>query len=83
VKIKLPMLIPGLISAIFIIFALSMGELGATLIVAPPGQATLTMKIYNYLHYGSSDTIAGLCLAVMITTLVSGIIGMWFLARRK
>ena len=82
-KIKLPMLIPGLISAIFIIFALSMGELGATLIVAPPGQATLTMKIYNYLHYGSSDTIAGLCLAVMITTLVSGIIGMWFLARRK
>ena len=71
-RIWLPMLSPGLLAAAGIVFALTAGELGATLLVAPPGQATLTMRIYNFLHYGASGAVAGLCLMMAITTLLAG-----------
>lgn len=63
-RIRLPLALPVLLAAAGLIFALSLGELGATLLVAPPGKATLTMRIYNYLHYGGSETVAGLSLFV-------------------
>lgn len=74
--IRLPILLPGLLAGFFFVFTLVIGELGSTLIVAPPGKTTLTMKIYNYLHYGGTETIAGLCLAVVILTMTAGIIGL-------
>jgi iron(III) transport system permease protein len=60
--VHLPLLAPGLVAAGLLVAALSAGELGGTLIVAPPGRATLAMRIYNYLHYGASENVAGLCL---------------------
>ena len=70
VRIWLPMLAPGLVAACGVAFALTTGELGATLIVAPPGQATLTMMIYNFLHYGATGAVAGLCLMMAIFSVV-------------
>ena len=71
-RVRLPLLAPGLIAAAAITFALTIGELGATLLIAPPGRGTLTMRIYNYLHYGSTDAVAGLCLAMAAGTLLAG-----------
>jgi iron(III) transport system permease protein len=68
--IRLPLAAPGLFVAAGILAALTLAELGATLIVAPPGHATITLRIYNYLHYGSSSDVAGLCLMVTLLTLV-------------
>jgi iron(III) transport system permease protein len=70
--VRLPLLAPGLLAAAGVVLVLSSGELGATLIVAPPGQATMTMRIYNYLHYGATDTVAGLCLLMALGTLAIG-----------
>jgi len=72
IRVQLPLYAPGIAAAACIVFILTAGELGATLIVSPPGRGTLTMRIYNYLHYGASDTVAGLCLAITLTTLVFG-----------
>lgn len=68
-RIRLPLFGPGLVVSAGILAALTLAELGATLIVAPPGHATITMRIYNYLHYGASSDVAGLCLMVAILTL--------------
>jgi iron(III) transport system permease protein len=73
-QIWLPMLAPGLLAAAGIVFALTIGELGATLLVAPPGQATLTIRIYNFLHYGASSVVAGLCLMMVAIILLVGLI---------
>ncbi len=81
-RIRLPLLAPGLVAGMSLVFALALGELGATLIVAPPGQNTLTMRIYNYLHYGASDVVAGLCLTVVLLTLIAGTLSAVSLARR-
>jgi iron(III) transport system permease protein len=77
------MLVPGLLAAAGIVFALTTGELGATLLVAPPGQATLTIRIYNFLHYGASSVVAGLCLMMAVTILIAGIIAVLALAGRS
>lgn len=69
-KVLIPLALPGMIAAGVLVFAFTAGELGATLMVAPPGMATLTMKIYNYLHYGATGTVASLCLAMLIFTAV-------------
>ena len=74
-RVSVPMLAPGAVAAACIVAALTAGELGATLIVAPPGRATLTMRIHNYLHYGASDTVAGLCLAVALAAALAGVLG--------
>ena len=65
-KIDLPILMPAFIAAFGIVFGFSIGELGATLLVIPAGSNTLTIKLYNYLHYGASDTVAALCLAMLL-----------------
>jgi iron(III) transport system permease protein len=72
--IRLPLFAPGLAVATGILAALTLAELGATLVVAPPGYATLTMRIYNYLHYGAAGEVAGLCLMITILTLIAGAI---------
>jgi iron(III) transport system permease protein len=85
-QIRLPLLSPGLLVTAGILFALTLAELGATLIVAPPGHATLTMRIYNYLHYGAAGEVAGLCLMITILTLVAGtgaILSLWWLYNRS
>ena len=83
IKIRIPMLFPALLSSTLLVFALSSGELGATLLVVPPGNSTLTIKIYNYLHYGSSDTVAVLCLCMLLLTIIPGIIAILSFASFK
>jgi iron(III) transport system permease protein len=78
--IELPILAPGLLAAAAVLFVLTLGELGATLLLAPPGRATLTMRLYNFLHYGASDTVAGLSLVLMMTVLVFGFLVLLSLA---
>ena len=71
-QVTLPLLAPGCLAGMGIVFVLSLGELGATLLVAPPGRSTLTLRIYNYLHYGASGDVAGLCLVVLALALLVG-----------
>jgi iron(III) transport system permease protein len=64
------------------VFAVSTGELGATLIVAPPGYSTLTMRIYSYLHYGASESVAGLCFIMILMALALGFLAVIILRRK-
>jgi len=71
-QVTLPLLAPGCLAGMGVVFVLSLGELGATLLVAPPGRSTLTLRIYNYLHYGAAGDVAGLCLVVLALALLVG-----------
>ncbi len=72
--IRLPLLAPGLLAAASVVFCLTLGELSATLMIAAPGSPTLTMRIYNYLHYGASSTVAGLTLVLTALVLILGVL---------
>lgn len=61
-KITFRLVSPEVSAALFICFILCMGELGATLLVIPPGKATIPISIYNYMHYGSYEITSALCI---------------------
>ncbi|MCK5472898.1 MAG: iron ABC transporter permease, partial [Planctomycetes bacterium] len=48
--------------SMIIVFVLVLGELNATVLLIPPGKATLAVSIDNLLHYGASATASVLCL---------------------
>ncbi|MEW6571866.1 MAG: ABC transporter permease subunit [Nitrospirota bacterium] len=69
-KIVVPLLKPSLMAGFFITFILSIGELGTTLLVIPPGRETIPIKIYNLMHYGADQMVAALCLILIVVILV-------------
>ena len=52
-RVTLPLLTPYLIAAFSLSFALSMGELGATVMVYPPGWVTLPVRIFSLSDRGA------------------------------
>ena len=73
-KIRLPLFYPGILMAAYLVFAFSLGELGGAIMVIPPGSSTLTLRLYNYLHYGASGSVAQLSLVLAGIVLLSGIV---------
>lgn len=52
-------------AAWLIAFALSVGELSATALLAPPGTPPVSVRLLTLLHYGVEDRVASLCLVLM------------------
>jgi len=70
-RVVLPLLRPHLLVGFFIVFILSFGELGTTLLIIPPGVETLPVKVYNLMHYGAEEMVAALSIILML--LIAGI----------
>ncbi|HET9764969.1 MAG TPA: ABC transporter permease subunit [Casimicrobiaceae bacterium] len=72
-RVTLPLITPSLVAAAGLCFALSMGELGATIMVYPPDWTTLPIGIFalsdrGYVFDGAALTM--LLLAVTLTVLI-------------
>ena len=80
-KIVLPLMRPGLLAAFFIGFILSIGDLGTTLLIMPPGKTTLPVKIYNLMHYGAEQMVAALCLVLI--GIILAFSGIFYLAYKR
>jgi len=65
IKIDLPLSIQGITAGWIIAFILCMSELGATLLVVPPGKGTIALKIYTLMHYGANQIVAALSLILI------------------
>lgn len=60
-----PLLRRGIVVSLAILFVFSSGELGATLLVIPPGMNTLSLKIYTIMHYGAGPMVAATALILV------------------
>lgn len=69
-RVTLPLLAPSLGAALSLGFALSMGELGATLLVYPPGWVTLPVGIFALSDRGAIFDAAALAMLLGAATLV-------------
>jgi len=70
VNILIPLTKPGIIAGWIITFIFCMGELSAALLVIPPGETTLSVRIYTVMHYGAGNLVACLCLMLIVITLI-------------
>lgn len=69
-RVRLPLLLPSLTSAAGLCFALSMGELSATMMLYPPDWTPLPVHIFAATDRGSLFTGAALAVVLMTTTLL-------------
>ncbi len=81
VRIVLPLRLPALGAAWLIGLSLALGDLTASILVVPPGVETLSIHIFNLVHYGVEDQVAGICLALTATLCGLAVTVTW-LARR-
>lgn len=80
-RILVPLSIPSLLAGFFIVFILSLGELGTTLLIIPTGKETIPIKIYNLMHYGADQMVAALC--VILITITLGLAGIFLLFYKR
>ena len=73
-RLALPMRRSALGAAWLIAFALALGELPASLLVVPPGIDLLSVRIFNLIHYGVDDQVAGICLVLAACFVVIGLV---------
>lgn len=71
--IILPMIWRDIVACALLVFSLSIGEYGIVLLVTPPGYQMLSIKIYNYLHYGASEVVFALNLFMFFIVILVGI----------
>ena len=69
-RVKLPLLLPSLTAAAGLCFALSMGELSATMMLYPPDWMLLPVLIFTATDRGSLFTGSALAVVLMGTTLL-------------
>lgn len=67
-RIVLPQIRLGIVAAWVIAFILAFGELGVSILVAPPGEATLPIRIYTIIANTPSSNVA--VLALLQTTVI-------------
>ena len=65
-----PVALPGFAAAFLLGFVLSMGELGASLVVQPPDYSTVQIRIFNMIHFARDEEVAALCVMVVVVTLL-------------
>ncbi len=74
VRIVLPQMRLGLAVTWVIVFVLAFGELGVSILVAPPGDATLPIRIYTMIANAPSSNVAAYALlqaAVILTSVMA------------
>jgi 2-aminoethylphosphonate transport system permease protein len=69
-RVTLPLITPSLVAAAGLCFALSMGELGATIMVYPPNWVTLPVGIVTLTDRGSVFDGAALTVLLLAVTIV-------------
>ena len=70
VNVTLPLVLPYLVGALSLSFALSMGELGATAMVYPPGWVTMPVGIFALTDRGAIFDASALTIVLIAVTLV-------------
>ena len=84
VRVAVPVRLPGVAAAGSTALAIAVGVLSATLLVAPPGVTTISMRVFELLHKGVDDRVAALALAIFgIMGLVAAGLGMIAAWRRR
>jgi 2-aminoethylphosphonate transport system permease protein len=69
-RVKLPLLLPSLTAAAGLCFALSMGELSATMMLYPPDWMPLPVRIFTATDRGSLFGGSAVAVVLMATTLL-------------
>ncbi len=63
--IAFPQFSGAVLCAWLVSLAVALGDLSASILVMPPGVTTVAYRIFDLVHYGVEDQLAGLCLTTV------------------
>jgi len=79
-KILIPMILPVLFLAFMVAFIFSLGDLGTSIMLYPPGTELMPIKVFTIMANAPQDLINSMTLIVFLTTLIL-IIGLYMIAK--
>lgn len=65
-KIAVPQRLAALGATWLVAFAIALGELPGSFLTAPPDVMTLPLRVFNLIHYGVEDYVAGILLGLLV-----------------
>ncbi len=68
--VLLPLCWRALLVAWFLAFILAIAEIGASVLVAPPGFTPLSVRFFTLVHYGVYPSFAAMCLMLLAAVLI-------------
>ncbi len=80
-KVIIPLIAPTLFSAFIISFIFSLGELGTTIMVYPPGTEIMPIKVFTIMANAPQSLTSSMTLIVFTVTLL--LIGIFYLIGKK
>ena len=80
-RIVLPQMRLGILATWAIVFVLAFGELGVSILVAPPGEATLPIRIYTLIANSPPSQVA--LLALLQISVITVPLAIWVAAARR
>ncbi len=69
-RIIAPLCLKSMIFGAILVLILSLGEVGASILVVPPGQTTLTIHFFTLIHYGVYSAAATICLLLAASVVI-------------
>jgi iron(III) transport system permease protein len=78
-RVVLPALWPEFGLAYLLAFLLAAGDVSTSILLLPPGVTTLAVRIFDRLHTGADEQVAGVCLAVVAVYLTAAMLARWAL----
>ena len=82
-RIVFPQITTATAAALAVSFIFAFGELGATVLVAPPGESTLPVRVYTLIANAPSSQIASLALMQTGIVLMPLLLFGWFAREKK
>ncbi len=64
-----PQIAPQIAAGWYIVFLLCLWDVESMILIVPPGAETLSLRIFNLLHYGHSAQVNALCLSLLCVAL--------------
>jgi ABC-type spermidine/putrescine transport system permease subunit II len=80
--VVLPQIARGLAAAWVVAFVFAFGELGASILVSPPGESTLPIRIYTLIANTPASVVAALALLQLTVIFLPLALGALYVARR-
>jgi iron(III) transport system permease protein len=72
-RVALPQRVAVIAAGWLVAMAVALGDLAASVLIVPPGVTTLAIRVFNLVHYGVEDRLAGICLFTLVAmALVAG-----------
>ena len=69
-QVVVPQIWPALAASGLVVFVLAFGEVGSTILVAPPGESTLPIRVYTMIANAPASQVARLALVQAAVVLV-------------